>query len=692
MFFALALVLSSLMMAHAQSWTTDIPRSVTGAGSVSLPFTAATSTYYSYSEQIFLQSDLNLPMCRITGIAFYQTNSQTKTRRIQLALGNTELARFLRSSDRITSDKLNYVFSGMASTPYEPGWWEIMFDTPFIYDGTSNLAVYFHDYTGQQLGTSNTVPKFAYSKRNNASIVRYGSNSDVDCDMNLSVTILASQNIIRLFYEPITDYGIIVDGTNVYSSNANNIVPSHPYSGSVTYNPSNRTLTLNNLTLNGDIDCSQYPSDLNIEVVGNCHIHGELITPEDGNSEVSGAGTLYVNAIQITNPVQDDLYKSRVFTIKNTTAYVNTDANDTYRSAGIYGSGPGYKYFFVEHSDVFVKGDDYPVGNLHAPSMAYGVGLYYSHIDYPANARQGFTGIELPNGNMDIDSVAFVADPLPEDPYQIYIGETTVTASNASHIVDIMTDSGYASYDPVTNTLTFNNMYLDSWVGFSRTDSTRPMTVELIGDNTITEFLYPQDDGDTYFTGGGSLTIGDFFNGDLNDSVTMTFDDVRISSVYGISCRTGKGRVVVEHSDIHVDGGTSNWPAFGGFESITLNDCHIVYPVGATITGGTITLNGEAIQDSITIERDIVGLEILTTEDFSIVPNPAEEIVELQGLELNDNAILTVTDMKGQTVAAIALPALEHNYQMNVAGLASGMYVVTVINGQTRYISKLVKK
>ncbi len=188
------------------------------------------------------------------------------------------------------------------------------------------------------------------------------------------------------------------------------------------------------------------------------------------------------------------------------------------------------------------------------------------------------------------------------------------------------------------------------------------------------------------------MTINDFFNVDLNDSATITFDNVRVSVAGGISCSTGKGGVVIEHSDIHVDGNAGNWPAFGGFESITLNDSHIVYPVGASITGGTITLNGEVILDSITIERDIVGLEILTTKEFSIVPNPAEEIVELQGLELNDNALLIVTDMKGNTVAAIALPAIGYNYQMNVASLSSGVYVVTVINGKTRYVSKLVKK
>lgn len=692
--FALVLVSSSFMMVHAQTWSNEIPKSVNAASVGSLPFTAFVPANYFYTEQIFLQSQLNLPMCRITGIAFYQIDSRTRTRQIQLALGNTSLSSLSTyTNGRVLSSGLSTVFSGNASTPYEPGWWELTFTTPFVYDGTSNLVVYMHDYTGQRLGAnSSDIPKFAVSMRSSMAISNYSSSHDVDCDMNGGICKVSGQSVIRILYEPITDYGIMVDGTEVLSSNANNILPVHPYSGSVRYNANTNSLTLNNLTLNGDIDCRNYPTDLTIEVVGDCHVHGEIVTTENANTNLVGTGILYVNSVQIPNPDSADLSKSRIFSVANTTAYVNTDPSDTYRPAGIYGTGPGYKYLIVEHSDLFVKGDDYPIGTLLAPGSAYGVGLYDSHIDYPANARQGFTGIELPNGNMDIDSVAFLADPLPEDPYHIYIGETTVNSANAAYIVDDMTDSGYASYDPVTNTLTFNNMYLDSWVGLSRADSTRPMTVKLIGDNTITEFLYPQDDGDTYFTGGGSLTIGDFFNGDLNDSVTMTFDNVRVSSVYGISSATGKGNLVIEHSDVHVDGGTSNWPALGGFESITLEDCHIVYPVGATITNGTITLNGQTVADSITIERDIVGLEIATTEEFSIIPNPATEIVELQGLELNDNALLIVTDMKGNTVAAIALPAIGYNYQMNVASLSSGVYVVTIINGKTRYVSKLVKK
>lgn len=123
---------------------------------------------------------------------------------------------------------------------------------------------------------------------------------------------------------------------------------------------------------------------------------------------------------------------------------------------------------------------------------------------------------------------------------------------------------------------------------------------------------------------------------------------------------------------------------------LTAQKCSL--PMPTTITNGTITLNGQTVADSITIERDIVGLEIATTEEFSIIPNPATEIVELQGLELNDNALLTITDMKGKTVASIALPSIGYNYQMNVASLSSGVYVVTVINGKTRYVSKLVKK
>lgn len=135
---------------------------------------------------------------------------------------------------------------------------------------------------------------------------------------------------------------------------------------------------------------------------------------------------------------------------------------------------------------------------------------------------------------------------------------------------------------------------------------------------------------------------------------------------------------------------TGNCP-FDEYLSITLNNCHITYPVGAVVEDGCIRLNGEHNIDSVHIAREIVGLDIIADRNFTLAPNPAIDIVEFQGIAINGNARVSIYNAEGKLVAGVEISDTD-NLRMDVSSLATGIYTVQVVGDRTRYTSKLVKK
>ncbi|MDD4634182.1 MAG: fibronectin type III domain-containing protein [Bacteroidales bacterium] len=112
----------------------------------------STQTYYkySYTQQIYTASELNNSCNLINQIYFqyfYQTNI---TRNISIYLGHTDKSSFTGTSDYVSVNDLTQVFSGDVtfSNIGEDYWFEIVFDTPFAYNGTNNLVIAVDDNTG----------------------------------------------------------------------------------------------------------------------------------------------------------------------------------------------------------------------------------------------------------------------------------------------------------------------------------------------------------------------------------------------------------------------------------------------------------------------------------------------------------------------------------------------------------------
>ncbi len=96
---------------------------------------------HSFSQTIYLQTELNQPNSSINSI-FYKFNGASAWSDTMLVyLGQTTRSSFTSTTDYVPATELTLVYSGLLTVTAEAGWVEIPLDTPYTYDNVSNLVV-----------------------------------------------------------------------------------------------------------------------------------------------------------------------------------------------------------------------------------------------------------------------------------------------------------------------------------------------------------------------------------------------------------------------------------------------------------------------------------------------------------------------------------------------------------------------
>ena len=103
-------------------------------------------SYYSLSQQIYTAEELNTGLCQISSVSFFKTGYNI-TRDFTIYMVNTTKSEFNDLNDWISVTDENIVFSGIVNIT-GAAWTTIYFNTPFNYDGTSNVALVVYDHTG----------------------------------------------------------------------------------------------------------------------------------------------------------------------------------------------------------------------------------------------------------------------------------------------------------------------------------------------------------------------------------------------------------------------------------------------------------------------------------------------------------------------------------------------------------------
>lgn len=97
---------------------------------------------YTYSQSIYTAAEINAVAGNITGLQWYYSGTTTGTlsNALTVYVAHTAKTQFDTTSDWVPVGSLTSVYTG-SITVSAVGWVTITFDTPFAYDGTSNLVI-----------------------------------------------------------------------------------------------------------------------------------------------------------------------------------------------------------------------------------------------------------------------------------------------------------------------------------------------------------------------------------------------------------------------------------------------------------------------------------------------------------------------------------------------------------------------
>ena len=101
---------------------------------------------YSYTQQLYTAEEIGASGS-ITSIAFHWAFDGAKTFGIDVYMQHTERAYFETSGDRIPMSDSDKVYTGTINPDHDE-WIKIDLDTPFEYDGSSNLVIAVHRTSG----------------------------------------------------------------------------------------------------------------------------------------------------------------------------------------------------------------------------------------------------------------------------------------------------------------------------------------------------------------------------------------------------------------------------------------------------------------------------------------------------------------------------------------------------------------
>ena len=126
---------------------------------------------YSFVEQIYTSEEIDMPGS-IISISF-NNNSSGQTNNITVYMKNVNRATFASGTDYETVTAADIVYSG--SHNFSNGWSTITLDTPFEYDGVSNLMIAVHEYT-----SGYTTQYFYYTTTTNSMVSFHSDSADPD--------------------------------------------------------------------------------------------------------------------------------------------------------------------------------------------------------------------------------------------------------------------------------------------------------------------------------------------------------------------------------------------------------------------------------------------------------------------------------------------------------------------------------
>ena len=434
-------------------------------------------------------------------------------------------------------------------------------------------------------------------------------------------------NAVVLNGEMVTDkvvivpsYGIKIAGVDVTSLNSKDLSVIDGVDGKMSYNSETKTLTMEDVTINitGEKPgiWNKDVKGLKINLVGNNTITSSeacisILEP----STISGSGTL-----RLKSSDNCGIFLPSSLTVEGVTIYAEGKwgiAGQVFQTSGnvlticnAYVEVTGSKGSILEVEDLVLDGC-----SITQPSGAEFDAKYHS---------------VLLNGELVTDKVVIAPDK-----YGVQIAGKYVTSLNCKDLSGIDGVDGKMSYDPETNTLTMEDVTINTtdFNGIVNND-VMDMKINLVGNNTITTNRACITINETStISGSGTLRLKSNRDCGLYMKYSsLTVEDVKLyaEGIYGVTGGDGKSGETLTLRNAYVEA-TGSDGSICDLQNLILDGCSITQPTGAAFDANVhaVALNGKVVTDKVVIEPVANGISDITTD----VPAHAKGIYSVTGVK-----------------------------------------------------------
>jgi hypothetical protein len=176
-------------------------------GAVSSSYNLPTYYYYSLTEQIYTASEMGGEATEISSVSFYDAGSYNMTRNMSVYMVNTDKTSFGSNTDWIPVTDADLVFGGSVTFATN-NWTTIYFNTPFVYDGVSNVVLIVDD-NSYSYNSYTSCRTFNTEENQALGIYSYSTDYDPYAPNSYSGTLMSEKNQV-IFGIPSYEFSLTV--------------------------------------------------------------------------------------------------------------------------------------------------------------------------------------------------------------------------------------------------------------------------------------------------------------------------------------------------------------------------------------------------------------------------------------------------------------------------------------------------
>ena len=423
----------------------------------------------------------------------------------------------------------------------------------------------------------------------------------------------ASGNVIKdeVVITPPVEYGLNIAGVPVTSANCSDLSVIPGVTGKVSYDPTTKTLTLEDASIDGGVDRHGIWSTDELT----CVVKGKVSITSNNSSEmvfyknatIKGNGQLTLKA-----PKGCGIYTQAALLIEGCTVYA-----EGYR--GIAGKdGSSGESLTIRNASVTAKGTQ---GSIHDLANFT---LEGCEITKPAGAvwNADEHAVCDASGNVITDEV--VITPVPVEEYGLNIAGVEVTSANCSDLTVIPGVKGKVSYDPTTKTLTLEDASIEGiW-------SKDELTCVVKGKVSITsknDWSAMEFDKNAIIKGNGQLTLKSKERAGIHLPASLLIEGCTVyaDGNWGIAGES----LTIRNASVTAKGTEGSICALA---NLKLEGCEITKPAGAVWNAeakAVCDASGNVITDEVVISpKGGTAIDFVTPEQL-----PAEgAIYDMNGV------------------------------------------------------------